>query len=135
MPADALADLETELKAVKEELEASRKNLKALTNGSSTLHVTNFPCHQTRTADRWTLFRSTEINMKTAEPKTDEIESEIEKVEAQVRFVLCVMSHFLILAIPTRSVPLFRMPSRSNIWHLSGMLVRMEALMERVKGL
>jgi Skp family chaperone for outer membrane proteins len=47
MPADAIADLETELKAVKEELEASRKNLKALTNGSSTFHDT-----RTRIADR-----------------------------------------------------------------------------------
>lgn len=45
-----------------------------------------------------TLLFPTEINLKTAEPKTDEIESEIEKVEAQVRLILCATSHFLILA-------------------------------------
>ncbi|GHJ89156.1 hypothetical protein NliqN6_5558 [Naganishia liquefaciens] len=82
MPAGAIAALEAELKFVKEDLEGSRKSLKALTN---------------------------EISIRIAEPKTEEIEGEIEQVEAQNAIAL---KHL----IPLRNASDGKTPGENGEW-------------------
>jgi hypothetical protein len=74
MPAEALAEIDAELKAVKEDFDTGRKTLKSLTNGE--LSSQRIIVHG--------LIGIAEITSTLAQPRTEDIEEEIEKVEAQV---------------------------------------------------